>query len=87
MRTGAKPAQHSQGRLEALIAERTKKGADRKAIDARIWGLFGERWAVMFTDLSGFSPAVAHEAGPVARSGKRPATLARRTPHLQHGFA
>ena len=28
-------------------------------IDERIWDLFGEEWAVMFTDLSGFSRGVA----------------------------
>ena len=50
---------YSQSRLEALVAERTQKGADKQAIDARIWDLFGERWAVMFTDLSGFSRNVA----------------------------
>ena len=49
----------SQDRLENLIAERLKPGADVKAIDARIWDLFGEDWAVMFTDLSGFSRRVA----------------------------
>jgi class 3 adenylate cyclase len=49
----------SQDRLERLIEERLKPGADKKAIDARIWDLFGERWAVMFTDLSGFSRKVA----------------------------
>jgi len=49
----------SEDRLELLIAERLKPGADKKAIDARIWALFGERWAVMFTDLSGFSRGVA----------------------------
>ena len=26
-----------------------------KGSDARIWDLFGERWTIMFTDLSGFS--------------------------------
>ncbi len=50
---------HSQSRLEALVAERARPGADKKAIDQRIWDLFGERWAVMFTDLSGFSRHVA----------------------------
>lgn len=50
---------HSQARLEDLISERSRPGADRGAIDARIWDLFGERWAVMFTDLSGFSRHVA----------------------------
>ena len=51
----------SQDRLEKLIAERLAPGADRDAIDARIWALFGETWAVMFTDLSGFSRRVAQE--------------------------
>jgi adenylate cyclase len=50
---------YSEGRLERLIAERTRRGADKAAIDARIWDLFGERWAVMFTDLAGFSRNVA----------------------------
>jgi adenylate cyclase len=49
----------SQDRLEKLIAERLAPGADRERIDARIWDLFGETWAVMFTDLSGFSRGVA----------------------------
>ncbi|MEW5814260.1 MAG: adenylate/guanylate cyclase domain-containing protein [Spirochaetota bacterium] len=49
----------SQDRLEKLIEERLKPGADTKAIDGRIWDLFGEEWAVMFTDLSGFSRKVA----------------------------
>jgi class 3 adenylate cyclase len=46
-------------RLWALIEQRTKPGADHAAIDQRIWDLFGEEWAVMFTDLSGFSRQVA----------------------------
>jgi class 3 adenylate cyclase len=49
----------SQERLERLIEERLRPGADRKRIDERIWDLFGEEWAVMFTDLSGFSRRVA----------------------------
>jgi adenylate cyclase len=49
----------SEDRLERLIEERLKPGADRKKIDERIWDLFGEDWAVMFTDLSGFSRRVA----------------------------
>jgi class 3 adenylate cyclase len=49
----------SEDRLEKLIAERLKSGADKKKIDERIWDLFGEDWAVMFTDLSGFSRRVA----------------------------
>jgi adenylate cyclase len=49
----------SEERLDRLIEERIKAGADRKRIDERIWDLFGEDWAVMFTDLSGFSRRVA----------------------------
>lgn len=46
-------------RLSKLINERLLPGADKEKIDARIWDLFGEDWAVMFTDLSGFSRFVA----------------------------
>ena len=49
----------SMDRLESLIEERLKPGADTKKIDSRIWDLFGEEWAIMFTDLSGFSRQVA----------------------------
>src|SRR5262245_17649842 len=49
----------SEDRLEKLIEERLKPGANKEAIDGRIWDLFGETWAVMFTDLSGFSRHVA----------------------------
>jgi len=49
----------SEDRLEGLIAERLKPGADKELIDQRIWDLFGEEWCVMFTDLSGFSRGVA----------------------------
>ncbi len=49
----------SEDRLEKLIEERVQPGADKEAIDGRIWDLFGETWAVMFTDLAGFSRAVA----------------------------
>ena len=49
----------SEGRLERLISERLLPGADQEAIDRRIWDLFGERWAIMYTDLSGFSRRVA----------------------------
>jgi adenylate cyclase len=45
----------SQARLWKLVEERCKAGADVSAIDQRIWDLFGEDWAIMFTDLSGFS--------------------------------
>lgn len=49
----------SEDRLEVLIEERLKPGADRALIDKRIWSLFGERWAVLYTDLSGFSRNVS----------------------------
>jgi len=49
----------SEGRMERLIAERLRPGADKAQIDRRIWDLFGERWAVMYTDLAGFSRRVA----------------------------
>ncbi len=49
----------SEARLWALIEERTLPGADVKRIDQRIWDLFGEDWAVMFTDLAGFSRQTA----------------------------
>ena len=45
----------SDARLWDLIELRTKPDADTDAVDRRIWDLFGERWAIMFTDLSGFS--------------------------------
>jgi adenylate cyclase len=49
----------SEERLWALVEERTHPGADTARIDQRIWDLFGEDWAIMFTDLSGFSRQVA----------------------------
>ena len=49
----------SEERLEQLIEARLAPGADARAIDERIWDLFGEQWAVMFTDLAGFSRGVA----------------------------
>jgi len=49
----------SEERLEQLIEARLAPGADQRGIDERIWDLFGEQWAVMFTDLSGFSRGVA----------------------------
>ena len=48
----------SEHRLWELIAERARPGADIQAVDRKIWDLFGETWAVMFTDLSGFSRQV-----------------------------
>ena len=49
----------SEDRLQALIAARLERGADKEAIDRRIWDLFGEEWCIMATDLSGFSRGVA----------------------------
>ena len=49
----------SSARLWKLVEQRAQKGADTAAIDQRIWDLFGEEWAVMFTDLAGFSRHVA----------------------------
>lgn len=48
----------SEERLSRLIEERLESGADKEKIDGRIWDLFGEDWAVVFTDLSGFSRKV-----------------------------
>jgi class 3 adenylate cyclase len=45
----------SQARLWKLVEDRCRAGADVTVIDQRIWDLFGEDWAIMFTDLSGFS--------------------------------
>ena len=44
-----------QKRLESLMTSRLEPGADKETIDRRIWDSFGEKWCVMFTDLSGFS--------------------------------
>jgi len=48
----------SEERLSRLIEERMAPGADKDRIDARIWDLFGEEWAIVFTDLAGFSRKV-----------------------------
>ena len=51
----------SEERLWSLIGERAAAVGDPEkiaAIDSRVWDLFGETWAVMFTDLSGFSRQV-----------------------------
>ena len=57
------PTEHvlksSTARLWKLIEERARPDADTAAIDRRIWDLFGGEWAVMFTDLAGFSRKVA----------------------------
>jgi class 3 adenylate cyclase len=47
-----------EARLWRLIAERCEDDADVPTIDSKIWDLFGEKWAIMFTDLSGFSRGV-----------------------------
>lgn len=52
-------SQASEDRLERLIRERLLPGADKPTIDRRIWRLFGEQWAVLYSDLSGFSRQVA----------------------------
>ena len=49
----------SADRLEKLIGDRLSPGADKAAIDRRIWRLFGETWSVLYTDLAGFSRNVA----------------------------
>ena len=48
----------SEARLWRLIEERGRAGVDVAEMDRRIWELFGEEWAVMFTDLVGFSRQV-----------------------------
>lgn len=49
----------AEERLWKLVEERCAPGADVAAIDQRIWELFGDSWAIVFTDLSGFSRQVA----------------------------
>lgn len=51
----------SEVRLWKLIEERcaAKDSAEIARIDQRLWDLFGEEWAIVFTDLSGFSRQVA----------------------------
>jgi adenylate cyclase len=49
----------SEDRLYGLIQERLAPGADKKAVDQRVWDLFGEEWCIMATDLAGFSRGVA----------------------------
>ena len=44
-----------QKRLERLMAARLEPGANKEEVDKRIWDSFGEKWCIMFTDLSGFS--------------------------------
>lgn len=49
----------SEARLWGLIDQRTRPDADKSGLDARIWELFGDDWAIMFTDLAGFSRQTA----------------------------
>lgn len=49
----------SEDRLQKLIEERLAPGADKESLDRRMWDLFGEEWAIMATDLAGFSRGVA----------------------------
>ena len=49
-----------QARLNKLLGDRAAGVGDKAAIDAHIWELYGETWAVMFTDLAGFSRHVAN---------------------------
>jgi class 3 adenylate cyclase len=51
--------QNAQSRLEQLIQRRISNPNDHEKIDSKIWDLFGEEWAIMFTDLSGFSRNVS----------------------------
>lgn len=59
MGTADESLKASEVKLWKLVAERCEPGADTAAIDKRIWDLFGEDWAIMFTDLSGFSRRVS----------------------------
>lgn len=45
----------TESRLWDLVRRRMEDGADTGEIDRQINALFAERWAVMFTDLAGFS--------------------------------
>ena len=49
----------SQDRLERMIQCRLQPDSDKEGIDRHVWNLFGEEWAVMYTDLVGFSRHVA----------------------------
>jgi class 3 adenylate cyclase len=48
----------NEERFWALIGERRRAGAAHAPIDERIWDLYGDEQAVMFTDLAGFSRRV-----------------------------
>jgi class 3 adenylate cyclase len=49
----------NEARLWRLIGERAKAGADVEHLDERIWDLFGEDWAILYTELAGFSRHIA----------------------------
>ncbi len=50
--------QASRAVIEQLIQQRLLPNADIAAIDAQMWQLFGEQWAILYTDLVGFSRKV-----------------------------
>jgi adenylate cyclase len=52
-------ASDDTARLWELIEQRTRRDADKAAIDQQIWERFGAESAIMFTDLAGFSRQVA----------------------------
>lgn len=45
----------SEHLLFEMIEQRLAPGADIEAIDKRIWAMFGETWAVLCSDMSGFT--------------------------------
>jgi class 3 adenylate cyclase len=49
----------ASGRLWKMIEERSRAGSETAAIDEQIWNTFGQEWAIVFTDLVGFSRQVA----------------------------
>lgn len=44
--------------LWELVEQRSRRGADVATVDRAIWERFGQRRAIMFTDLAGFSRQV-----------------------------
>jgi class 3 adenylate cyclase len=56
--TTARTASPVASELWQMIEQRSRPGADVAAVDRRIWARFGQRRAVMFTDLAGFSRQV-----------------------------
>jgi len=56
--TPVKAVSPEESELWRLIEERGRPSVDATAVDRRIWERFGQRRAVMFTDLSGFSRQV-----------------------------